>query len=375
MRLRLPPRPLDVLVAVAVAVSMALTISVAQEDASRPPNAVAYLLGLAVGALLLARRRQPLLVLVGTVGVLMTYYALEFPAFSPALPLAVAGYSAALAGHLLPAAGLLGGLVLFSAGWQTLGEDADLLSVLGTHLLTDAALLAAVLLLGDAIRSRRALAGEVRARLERETERRVQEERLRIARELHDVVAHTLAAITVQAGAAADVLEEAPAQARESLRTIREQSREATAELRAAVGLLRGPAPRAPAPGLDALGGLVETAAGTGLRVDVAVEGEPRPLPSAVHLTAYRIVQESLTNVVRHAGAASASVRLGYEPGSLVVTVRDDGRGGGGNGAPGHGLTGMRERAAALGGALEAGPAPGGGFRVRARLPTGREGA
>src|SRR5918999_4171540 len=185
------PRRWDVAVAVAVAAAMTLTISVAQEDGAREPNALAYVLGLAVGALLLARRREPLLVLVGTAGLLMTYYSLGFEAFSPAVPLAVAVYSAALAGHLLPAGAVVGGVVLLSAGWQTIGGDAELLSVLGTHLIVDAALLTAVVLLGDTVRSRRALASEARARLERETERRVQEERLRIARELHDVVANT----------------------------------------------------------------------------------------------------------------------------------------------------------------------------------------
>jgi signal transduction histidine kinase len=369
----------------AVAVAMTVTISVAQEeDATRSPDVLAYALGLTVAALLLMRHRSPMGALVASVGVLMVYYSLEYPAFSPAVPLAAAAYFAAVAGHLVAASVLLAGIVLFGLGWQTLGEHTSLFSVLGTNTIADTALLAAVLLLGEAVRSRRAWTAEVRARLarvdtdrEREAERRVQEERLRIARELHDVMAHTIAGIGVQAGVAGDVIDDAPEQAKPSLTAIREQTRDAMAELRAAVGLLRDggtDAPRAPAPGLHALDGLVGTAAHGGLDVDVSVAGDVRPLPAAVDLTAYRIVQESLTNVVRHAHASVARVAVRYEPDAVVVEVADDGRGAtavnGRNGTgPGYGLVGMRERAVAVGGTLDAGPAPDGGFRVAARLP------
>jgi signal transduction histidine kinase len=194
---------------------------------------------------------------------------------------------------------------------------------------------------------------------------------------MHDVLAHTIAAINVQAGVGADVIDEAPAKARASLREIRRQSRDAMAELRATVGVLREGAaetPRAPAPGLRDLDRLVETVARAGLRVDVSVAGAPRPLPGAVDSAAYRIVQEALTNVVRHAHASAATVRVGYDPSMVVLEVEDDGRGDA-NGATaehdGHGLIGMRERAAAVGGTLQAGPRRGGGFRVYASLPTG----
>jgi signal transduction histidine kinase len=217
------------------------------------------------------------------------------------------------------------------------------------------------------------------AEREREAERRLERERLRIARELHDVLAHTVAVIGVQAGVAAEALADAPGEARAALRTIREKSREATAEVRAALDVLREPegdAPRAPAPGLAQLEELVHAAAAE-LQVELSVTGAARPLPAAVDLTAYRIVQESLTNVIRHAEASEATVSIHYEPDAVVVEIDDDGRGST-NGAPtaadGHGLAGMRERAAALGGRLEAGPAPhsGDGFRIRAWLPTGR---
>jgi signal transduction histidine kinase len=380
-RLRsLPERVVDAGAAAAVAVAMTLTISVAtEEDASRSPDVLAYLLGLSMAGFLFLRRRWPMGVLIASTGVLMIYYSVDYPAFSPAVPLAAAAYFAASAGQLLPAATLLSGIVLVSASWQTVGEDTSLGTVVGQGLLTDAALMAAVLLLGEAVRNRRAWAEEVRARLrradeerEREAARRVAEERLRIARELHDVMAHTIAALNVQAGVAADVIDDAPEEARASMRTIREQSREAMTELKAAVGVLRGSdpdAPRAPAPGLAGVDGLVRTASGAGLKVDLAVSGAARPLPGAVDLTAYRIVQESLTNVVRHAGASAATVAIRYEPDAVVVEVDDDGRGPNGAAPGGFGLMGMRERAAAVGGTFHAGPGPGGGFRVSARLP------
>ena len=382
-RLRtLSPRAIDIGLAMAVASAMALTISVAEEpDASRSPDALAYLLGLGVGVLLLLRRRWPLGVLAGSVGLLSVYYGLDFPAFSAAVALAVPAYSAAVAGRGVPAAALLAAFVVVGGTVARLDEGESLAEVLRDSLITDAALLAAVLLLGEAVRNRRAWAEEVRARLlgaeqeqEREAERRVQQERLRIAREMHDVLAHTIAAINVQAGVGADVIDDSPEKARESLRDIRRQSRDAMAELRAALGVLRDGAaevPLVPAPGLAELDGLIELTGRAGVRVDVTVTGEARQLPGAVDLTAYRVVQESLTNVVRHAHTSAARVRVHFGPDTLVVGVEDDGRGTR-NGADGYGLTGMRERVAAVGGTLNAGAAPGGGFRVHATLPTGR---
>jgi signal transduction histidine kinase len=384
-RLRdLPPRAVDASLALAVAAAMALTIGIAEEeDATRSPDVLAYLLGVSVAVLLLLRRRWPLGVLIATVGVLSVYFGLDYPGFSVAVPLAVAAYSAAVAGRGLWAALILGAFVVLAGTVARLDEGDSLGDVLRTSLITDSALLGAVLLLGEAVRNRRAWAEEVRRRLlradedrEREADRRVQEERLRIAREMHDVLAHTIAAINVQAGVGADVIDDSPAKAQAALRDIRRQSRDAMAELRATVGVLRGgatDAPLAPAPGLAELDGLVETAARAGLRVDVSIAGTARPLPGAVDLAAYRIVQEALTNVVRHARASTATVSVGYDPNAVVLEVQDDGSGDA-NGATathnGHGLIGMRERAAAVGGTLQAGAAPGGGFRVHARLPT-----
>jgi signal transduction histidine kinase len=378
---RLSPRAVDGAVAVAVAAALALTISIAEEpDATRSPDAFAYLLGASTGALLLLRRRWALGVLVASIGLLSLYYGLDYPAFSSAVALAVPTYYAALAGRAAPAAATLGVFVVVGGTVARLDEGESFTEVLRDSLIADAALLAAVLLLGEAVRNRRAWAEEVRGRLlraekerEREAERRVQQERLRIAREMHDVLAHTIAAINVQAGVGADVIDEAPETARASLQDIRRQSRDAIAELRATLGVLREDsteAPRAPAPGLAQLDGLIEMAGGAGVRVELSMTGEARPLPGAVDLAAYRVVQESLTNVIRHARASAARVRVHFDSDALIVRVEDDGVGTG-NGAAGYGLVGMRERVAAVGGTVDAGAVPGSGFRVLATLPTG----
>ena len=234
---------------------------------------------------------------------------------------------------------------------------------------------------GDGVRTRRAyLAGlEERARYleetrEDEARRRVTHERLRIARDLHDVLAHSIASINVQAGSAVHVMDRRPEQAREALVAIKTASQEALDELRATITPLReveDDLPRAPAPSLTRLEPLLETAARAGLPVEVGVRGEPRVIPTAVDVAGFRIVQESLTNVVRHAGARRATVTLDYGPAYVDLEVTDDGQGGNGvNGEPGHGIAGMRERAEATGGFVEAGPRFAGGFRVWARLPT-----
>nr|BFD85260.1 histidine kinase [Streptomyces sp. Xyl84] len=237
---------------------------------------------------------------------------------------------------------------------------------------------------GDAVRSRRAFVRAIRERAERaertreeEARRRVVEERLRIARDLHDVVAHHIALVNVQAGVAAHVMDKRPDQAKEALAHVREAGRSALDELRATVGLLRQSddpeAPTEPAPGLDRLDDLVGTFRSAGLHVEVARADDGTALPAAVDLAAFRIVQEALTNVQKHAGGrARAEVSVVRVGPNLEVTVLDDGAGaddvppvGGG----GHGLLGMRERVTAVRGTLTTGPRYGGGFRVHAILP------
>jgi signal transduction histidine kinase len=212
--------------------------------------------------------------------------------------------------------------------------------------------------------------------LEREAELAASQERARIARELHDVVAHGLSLMVVQAEAAEEMLTRSPAAAAEPLHRVQETGRQSLAEMRRLLGVLRAdgnvPPSTAPQPSLRRLPELVGEAADVGLRVDVEIDGDRTDLPLGVELAAYRIVQEALTNTRRHARARAALVRLGYSPTALRVEVTDDGTGAlqHANGA-GHGLVGMRERAAVYGGTLEAGPAPGGGFRVVAVLPVG----
>jgi signal transduction histidine kinase len=245
---------------------------------------------------------------------------------------------------------------------------------------------------GTAARSHRAFVAEVEERARRaeqakddEADRRVAEERLRIARELHDAVGHHVALINVQAGALACLLEDEDLiQARESVTNIQRASGEALEDLRLTVGLLRepGPEPAEPAeplPGLDRLEELIGSFAGVGLQVTREVTGQVRALPEAVELTAYRVIQESLTNTRKHADCDTAVVRLGYAPGALRLAVEDEGKAvnGAGQRMPGpegHGIVGMRERVAALGGELSAGPGPGGGYRVLAELPLRAEG-
>jgi signal transduction histidine kinase len=238
------------------------------------------------------------------------------------------------------------------------------------------ALVAAAGLGGIAVSNRRAY---VLSRAEQDARRRIDEERLRIARELHDVVAHTMATINVQAGVAAHVVKEHPDAAEEALQTIKTASKEGLRELRAILNVLRQAdeaEPTQPAPGVAQLATLTDGACRAGLATKLVVTGSERPLPAAVDLAAYRIVQESLTNSIRHAGPATAIVTLNYHDSGLGLDVTDTGRGQApADGLPGtgHGLAGMRERAASVGGTIEAGPSLAGGYRVTAWLPTGRE--
>ncbi|MFG2667401.1 sensor histidine kinase [Streptomyces sp. NPDC048387] len=243
--------------------------------------------------------------------------------------------------------------------------------------------------MGDSLRTRRAYYAQLverNQRLEKEREAQakvaVAAERARIARELHDVVAHNVSVMVVQADGAAYVMDVAPEQAKEALQTISGTGRQALAEMRRLLGVLRTGEPQesedyVPQPDVEQIEVLVEQVRAAGLTVDFEVEGAPRRLPSGVELTAYRIVQEALTNTRKHGGPdARASVRLVYFDDGLGLLVEDDGRGaahelyedGGADGA-GHGLIGMRERIGMVGGTLDAGPRPGGGFRISALLP------
>jgi signal transduction histidine kinase len=234
----------------------------------------------------------------------------------------------------------------------------------------------AVIAMGVGVRTRKAYLREAERRAAEEARQQGTDERLRMARELHDVLGHNISLINVQASAALHRLTKDPGDDPvDALTAIKETSRQALRELRATLGVLRQvdeDAPLEPAASLSGLDALLDRARSTGLAVRGEVAGAPRPVPPEVDLAAYRIVQEALTNVARHAAAATAVVRIGYQDEDVCVQVDDDGTGGpGGPAKGGSGIRGMRERARALGGELSAGARPEGGFRVLARLPLG----
>jgi signal transduction histidine kinase len=225
----------------------------------------------------------------------------------------------------------------------------------------------------------RELAAQLRAQRDRMAEEAVQAERSRIARELHDVVAHHVSVMTVQAGAVRRLLQAGQEREREALVSVEETGRKALTEMRRLLGVLKDdaaeqPAPLAPQPGVRTLETLLEQVRDAGLPVQLSTEGEPVELPPGIDLSAYRIVQEALTNALKHAGPARAWVVVRYAPDALELEIANDGSTEAAqNGRAGHGLVGMRERVAVYGGELDSGPRPGGGFAVRATLPIGRE--
>ncbi|MFJ2958106.1 sensor histidine kinase [Streptomyces sp. NPDC087270] len=343
-------------------------------------DALGYTLLLAGPVMLLFRRQRPVAVAAGTAAVTLLYVMLGYP-FGPVFAsMVVAFFSAVAAGHrravLVIAAAAYAAHILVGAWlYQWLPSS-------GSQRLTWAeasgvgAWLLAVLAGAELYRVRREQVTRDRRERAEAERRRADEERLRIARELHDVLAHSISVINVQAGVALALMDERPEQARTALTTIKAASKEALGEVRQVLGTLRAPgeAPRSPAPGLDRLPELVEQATAAGLAAEVAVEGTRVRLPPGADLAAFRIVQESLTNIVRHSGSRTARVRLTYRPGAVEVLVDDDGPAvTGGETGGGNGLVGMRERVGALGGELRAGTREDGGFRVRAVLPLGGE--
>jgi signal transduction histidine kinase len=339
-------------------------------------DVLGYLLLLAGPALLLLRRRVPVVVAAGAGAITLLYSVLGYP-FGPIFAsLVVAFFSAVAAGHrrgvLIVAAVVYVCQVLIGSWlYQWLPPSGDR-RISWVEVSGFAAWLLAVLAAAELFRLRRdQLARDRRERAEAER-RRSDEERMRIARELHDVLAHSISVINVQAGVALALIDERPEQARIALATIKAASKEALGEVRQVLSTLRAPgeAPRSPAPGLDRLPELVDQAGSAGLTAEVTVEGNRVPLPPGTDLAAFRIIQEALTNIVRHSGSRIARIRLAYGSGAVEVRIDDDGPASGhGEGGGGNGLVGMRERAAALGGAIETGPRPDGGFRVRATLP------
>lgn len=379
-----PPLVQDaVLVAVVLGVQLLTFASPTRElipegVVTRPVDAGAYLIAVASTVPLLWRRRFPVLALVAAIVGLLAYGELAYEASFTGYPVVVALYSVVVYRGLR--IGMLSGAATFLALQLTYvlaGLDRPPVSSL-----LDLLVVATGVALGDGTRNRIAANEANQARLEQmaveqelRAEEAVLEERTRIARELHDLVAHSMSVIAVQAGVGGHLLDHDPTRARDALSTIEQTSRQALVEMRRMLGVLRTssdePADLGPQPGLDRVDPLLDHARRSGLDVDLTVGGDPRPLDPGVDLSAYRIVQEALTNAIKHAGPARVAVTMDYRPTELAITVEDDGRGAsvpaGGRG--GLGLVGMRERAAVVGGTLESGPRPGGGFRVAATLP------
>ena len=370
-------RPPRVPLAVALALFQVLgTLGAAQGQPERRPLDLFAVVLLVIGpvalALLTRRSRVPLVTTV--VGAATAVYlVLGYPYGPVVASLVVALVAAVVTGHRLTAwlvaAGVLaahGAAVVRDPdrGWSWAGATATLAWAL------------LVLAFGEVVRVRRERGLSHRRALAEERRRQAGEGRLRIAQELHDVVAHHMSLINVQASVALHLRGSHPEQVDESLRVIKGASKEALVELRSLIEVLRegdGPAPRRPAASLAALDDLVERSRYAGLDVTADVTGTPAPLPPGVELAAYRVVQEAVTNIVRHSGAERAEIAVEHRVGSLLVRVDDDGRG-----VPdvaaldeGHGIRGMRERAASLGGDVRIEPSPLGGVRVTATFPTG----
>ncbi len=329
-------------------------------------------------AALAFRRRYPIVVAVITLVVTVLHYLLDDPDGAMIITFIIALYTLASEGLLLVA----GAVSVVALVATTYGEYGTGESPIGTpaFVLLVGWFVAAVAV-GAVARNRRDYLREVQERArdaernrEESLQRKAIEERLRIARELHDVLGHNISMINVQAGAALHGAERDPALAADALAAIKESSREALQELRNTLGVLRQvdtEAPTSPPPGLNRLGALTRRCEAAGIEAEVIISGEERELPAAIDLAAYRIIQEALTNVIRHADARHVAVRVGYTDHDVSVDVEDDGRGG--PAETGSGIHGMAERARAIGGALDVGERPEGGFRVSARLPYGED--
>jgi signal transduction histidine kinase len=351
-----------------------------------------YVLLTVSGLVLAVRRRWPVAVFITAALSSLTYFFLDFSDGPGWIGLFVALYTLTAYGdgrRSLTLAGL--GITVLATGWLIAAADIEPRAAIGWVFFRIAASIMAAAL-GESVRSRQVVAADALERAqwaertrEEEARSRVDAERLRIAREVHDTVAHAIAIINVQAGVTAYVLDKRPERARDALLTIEQTSARALDEMRAVLGVLRNPDNgRGPDPGLGQLNGLTEIARDAGLDIKLDLSSTTTTLPSAVDHTVYRILQESITNVIRHVGPTRVTVALEYGTDLLEVRVTDDGDGSsddtagprpavstvnGRSGGPGRGIVGMRERCGLLGGELTAGPRPSGGFEVKARLP------
>ena len=365
-----------VLVIVGLAIQVGITLLASTHQPERRDSDIFGVALLAAGVIALPlRRRHPIVALAVAYGATLTYWTANYGRGPVFFSVVVALAQVVLTGKRRVAIGaVIAGFIGFPwLGWA-LGttetpEPGQLIAL--------AAWLAALVSVLEVVRSRRERAREVARSHAEALQRKASDERLRIAQELHDSVAHNISLINIHAGVALHLFDEQPQQARDALATIKQSSKEALVELRSILGLLRRAdedAPRTPTPSLTHLSDLVARSNAAGLDVQVDIEGDLDHLPRNVDVAAYRIIQESLTNVARHADRPDAVVRVHAIDGSLDLEVLDEGSGsrrGVDLPSGGNGIAGMRERATAIGGTFEAGPRPGRGFAVRARLPIG----
>jgi signal transduction histidine kinase len=382
---RLPVLAQDVLLGLFVAAMQVQgTVAKPDEVGSRPLTDfghLGYALLIVSGLALAGRRRWPVAVFITAALASLAYYTIGFSDGPGWIGLFVALYTLTAYGDGRRSLAIAGvGITVLTVGWFVAATDIEPVAAIGwVFFRISASVMAAAL--GESVRSRREVAADAleRARQaertrEEEARSRVDAERLRIAREVHDTVAHAIAIINVQAGVTAYLLDKRPEGAHEALVTIERTSAQALHEMRAVLGVLRdSDNGRVPHPGLEQVNDLTAVAREAGLDITLEVGSAAPPVPSAVDHTAYRIVQESLTNVIRHVGPTRVTVALDYGTDALEVRVTDDGgqdAGDAGAGAtPGRGIAGMRERCVLLGGELAAGPRPCGGFEITARLP------
>jgi signal transduction histidine kinase len=341
------------------------------------PKSIAVPATAVAGLALSFRRRAPLLTVAAVLGAIAAESLLGVSLQKPDAPLLMALVAVYTAGAYLPLRDAVAGLALAIAG---IGASFAGSSTNGhSDFAFTSVVVTAGWLVGRGMHGRvtqTAALAERTQRLEQEAEAEraaaIAEERRRIARDLHDVIAHSVSVMVVQAGAAEDLLDRDPAGVREPIRAVQETGRGALVEISRLLGLLREDGAElglAPQPRLDELPELVAQTEAAGLPVDLRIEGTPRPLPLGVDLSVYRIAQEALTNARRHSGGARAQVVLHYNDDTVELAVENDGVASANGHRGGHGLIGMRERVAVFGGTLEAGPSPEGGFRVVARLP------
>jgi signal transduction histidine kinase len=372
--LRLERLPLDAAVAVGVAAfQVGCTLSFAHLQDGREPLDVLGIGLLAAGPLSLYWvRRAPLPVLAFTLATTLAYWALDYPRGPAFVALAIAFAAAVFQGHR-GAAWLSAAIAWPGFAWLP-GWVGDAPAPALGKLIGLAAWIFVLAAVVELLAFHKARTQEAERARRQEEIARTGQERLRIARELHDVLAHNVSLINVQAGTALHLLDKQPERARPALEAIKEASSETLREVRSVLGILRGPgeeAPRSPTAGTAGVEELISRTAAAGISVASEVRGEPRPLPASVDLAVYRILQEALTNVARHAQPAVATVRLTFAEDDVTLEVEDDGARNGEPHTAGNGISGMRERVAALGGDFSAGPRGESGFRVSARLPLG----